>query len=135
MTLIEQFSRINVVKFSFSKSNDFARTFARDCGALSMYDNGFGLGIDPNLSSENQLRGVFLRVIQHQGVFLFNLSAVDMRKAAKGFSNYQEAEETNQITEWELFTIISNREYLKNCIFHNGKVQFKKRIIWNSVVM
>jgi hypothetical protein len=56
------------------------------------------------------------------------------KKARQGFRNYDEAEYNNQITEWELSTVLSNNDYLKSCIFHNGKVQFKKRIIWNSVM-
>jgi hypothetical protein len=56
-----------------------------------------------------------------------------MKKARKGFLDYSEAEDNNQITEWELFIILNNRDYLKKCIFHNGKVEFKKRVIWNSV--
>lgn len=133
MTLIQRFSQISHLKLSFSKSTEFSQAFARDCGALSMYDPGFGLGIPPNFSSENKLRAVFNQTMAQGGVFLFNLSGVDMKKAKQGFSNYDEAEYNNQITEWELFMILSNKDYLKKCIFHNGKVQFKKRIIWNSV--
>src|SRR6266542_3706307 len=132
MTLTQTFSRITVLKFSFSKSTEFSKLFARDCNALSMYDSGFGLGIPSYLSSENQLRSVFHQVMLNGGIFLFNLSGVDMKKAKKGFLNYDEAEYNNQITEWELFMILNNKDYLKNCIFHNGKVQFKKRIIWKS---
>lgn len=133
MTLTQTFSRIQVFKFSFSKSTEFSQAFAYDCGAASMYDHGFGLGISGVLSSENQLRAVFLQTINQGGIFLFNLSGVDMKKAIRGFVNYEEAEYSNQITEWELFMVISNKDYLKSCIFHNGKVQFKKRIIWKSV--
>jgi hypothetical protein len=134
MTLIQKLSSITALKFSFSKSTEFSHVFARDCNALSMYDIGFGLGIPSNLSSENQLRSVFIEVILQKGIFLFNLSGVDLKKAMKGFSNYDEAEYNNEITEWELFMILRNKDYLKNCIFHNGKVQFKKRIIWNSIM-
>ncbi len=134
MTLIQKFSSITALKFSFSKSTEFSETFAKDCDALSMYDEGFGLGIPSYLSPENKLRAVFHQVMLQGGVFLFNLSGVDMKKAMKGFSNYDEAEYNNQITEWELFMILSNKDYLKSCIFHNGKVQFKKRIIWSSVM-
>lgn len=133
MTLIQRFSQIPHLKFSFSKSTEFSQAFARDCGALSMYDPGFGLGIPSNYSSENKLRAVFNQIMAEGGVFLFNLSGVEMKKAKQGFSNYEEAEYNNQITEWELFMILSNKDYLKKCIFHNGKIEFKKRIIWNSV--
>jgi hypothetical protein len=133
MTLVQKFAGISSFKFSFSKSTDYSRAFARDCGAISMYDRGFGLNIPSNLSNENQLRAVFRLIMENNGVFLFNLSGVDMKKAKKGFRSYDEAEYNNQITEWELFNVLSNNDYLKSCIFHNGKVQFKKRIIWNSV--
>lgn len=133
MTLTQRFSQIQRLKFSFSKSTEFSQAFARDCGALSMYDPEFGLGIPSNFSSENKLRAVFNQTIAHGGIFLFNLSGVDMKKAKNGFSDYDEAEYNNQITEWELFMILGNKDYLKNCIFHNEKVEFKKRIIWNSV--
>lgn len=133
MTLTEKFNAIPKFKFSFSKSTEFSQTFARDCGAASMYDLGFGLGIPNYLSPENKLRAVFIKTLENGGVFLFNLSGVDMKKAKKGFTDYDEADYSNQITEWELFTVINNKDYLKRCIFHNGKVEFKKRIIWNSV--
>jgi hypothetical protein len=134
MLLTEKFKRINVVKFSFGKSNSFAETFAKECGAFSMYDREYSLGIPGNLSSENQLRGVFHQIMRANGQFLFNISGVNLKKARRGFSSYEEAESNNQITEWELFTILRNRDYLKNCIFHNGKVQFKKRILWKSIM-
>ena len=133
MTLIQRFSKIPCLKFSFSKSTEFSQAFAMDCGAFSMYDPEFGLGIPAYFSSENKLRGVFNQIMNQDGLFLFNLSGVDLKKSKKGFSNYDEAESNNQITEWELFMILDNKDYLKNCIFHNGKVEFKKRIIWNSV--
>jgi len=133
MTLTQRFSQIQRLKFSFSKSTEFSQAFARDCGALSMYDPGFGLDIPSNFSSENKLRAVFNQTMAHGGIFLFNLSGVDMKKAKNGFSDYDEAEYNNQITEWALFMILGNKDYLKNCIFHNEKVEFKKRIIWNSV--
>lgn len=134
MSLVKKLSRIQRLKFSFSKSSEFSQAFANDCAAASMYDIGFGLGIPSYLSSESKLRAVFFRVINQNGIFLFNISGVDMKKAKKGFQNFEEAAHNNQITEWELYMILSNRDYIKNCIFHNGKVHFKKRIIWNSVM-
>ena len=133
MTLTQRFRHIPGIKFSFSKSTEFSQAFARDCNAFSMYDQGFGLGIPSQLSEENKLRGVFNQIMAQQGTFLFNLSGVDMKRAKKGFSKFDEAFYNNQITEWELFVILDNKDYLKNCIFHNGKVEFKKRIIWNSI--
>lgn len=110
MTLTQKFSQIPHLKFSFSKSTEFSQTFARDCGALSMYDIGFGLGIPSNFSPENKLRAVFNQVMAQGGIFLFNLSSVDMKKAKKGFADYDEAEYNNQITEWELFMVLTNQE-------------------------
>ena len=134
MILIERFRRIKRLKFSFSKSNEFSRTFANECNALSMYDQGFGLGIPQNLSDENKLRAVFMEVMRQEGIFLFNISGVDLNKAKKGFASYKEAVTNNQITEWELFMVLTHRDYLRCCIFHNGQVQFKKRLIWKSIV-
>jgi len=133
MTLTEKFNSIQNFKFSFSKSTEFSQAFARDCGAASMYDLGFGLNIQDNLTPEYQLRAVFFETINLNGLFLFNLSGVDINKSKKGFENYDEADFSNQITEWELFMIIKNEDYLKRCIFHNGKVEFKKKILWNLV--
>ena len=93
---------------------------------------GWGLGI-PKISLENQIRAVFQIVLNQNGVFLFNISGVNLNKSRKGFLNFEEAENNNQITEWELFMILSNKDYLKNTIFHNGKVQFKKTILWKSI--
>jgi hypothetical protein len=134
MTLIEKFRNITSTKFSFAKSSEYSEVFARDCNALSMYDPGFGLNIPPNLSAENKLWGVFNQTKLVNGIFLFNISGVNLRKGKKGFKNYEEAEYNNQITEWELSIILANKDYLKNCIFHNGKVQFKKTILWRSIM-
>jgi hypothetical protein len=134
MTLSERFNNIEAAKFSFGKSTEHAEQFARDCGAFSMYDsNGFGLGIPFYFSDENKLRAVFKIITEMNGVFLFNISGVNLVKAKKGFSGFNEAEGNNQITEWELFMILGNKNYLKNCTFHNGKVEFKKRILWKSI--
>ena len=120
-------------KFSFAKSTEYAKSFARECGAFSMYDSGFGLGIPANLSNENKLRGVFNQITNRNGVFLFNISGVNLKSAKKGFYDYEAAENNNQITEWELSMIMSNRDYLINCIFHNGRVEFKKQILWKAI--
>lgn len=123
------------MKFCFAKDGPYAEQFARDIGACSMYITpGFGLGIPTNLSPENQLRGVFREVIRAEGIFLFNINGVDLKRARKGFKNYSDAEGNNQITEWELFMVLTNKDYLKKCIFHNGKTEFKKRVIWKSIM-
>jgi hypothetical protein len=133
MTLTERFNRIEVPKFSFGKNTEHAPGFAKACGAMSMYDDGYGLQIPNHLSDGNRLRAVFLRIMGLGGLFLFNISGVDMKRAYKGFSSFEDAEANNQITEWELFMILGNRDYKKNCIFHNGKVAFKKTILWKSI--
>lgn len=132
-TLTARFRSLTMAKFSFAKSSDYARLFANECGANSMYDSGFGLGIPSNWSGENQLRGVFNQIISQNGVFFFNINGVDLKRAKRGFNNYNEAESNNQITEWELHIIMTNPDYLKNCIFHNGKVVFKKRVLWKAI--
>ncbi len=126
MTLSQKFNKIQADKFSFAKRSIFARDFARECGACSMFDDNFGLGIPPNLTPENQLRGVFVEIVRRDGLFLFNISGVDLLKAKKGFIDYEEAAINGQITEWELSVILANKDYLKKCIFYNGKVRFKK---------
>ncbi len=97
MTLTQKISRINKLKFSFSKSIEFSETFEKDSSAFSMYDSGYGLGISPYLSSENQFRGVFVQVQIIGGIFLFNLSGVNMKKAMKGVKDFQVTEYNNQI--------------------------------------
>jgi hypothetical protein len=134
MTLLERFRRLHAPKFSFAKSNEFSKTFARNCYAFSMYDRDWGFGIPGYLSTENKIRGVFREIIIQNGICLFNLSGVDINRSMRGFCRYEEAANNNQITEWELFMVLTNKDYLKRCIFHNGKVQFKKRLIWKSVM-
>jgi hypothetical protein len=133
MSLIEKFQQINKPKFSFGKSTEFAPRFAIDIGAHSMYEDGFGLGIPDQLSGENQLRAIFVQINMNQGIFLFNISGVNLKRAKHGFESYDEAEQNNEITEWELSLILNNKDYLKRCIFHNGKVEFKRQKIWKAV--
>lgn len=133
MTLIQKLNRLNTLKFSFAKSTKHARAFAADVNACFMYLAGVGLGIPADLSAESQLRGVFLEVMRQNGIFLFNISGVDLNKGKKEFFNYEEVEANSQITEWELHQILVNSDYLKSTIFHNGKAQFKKRLLWKSV--
>lgn len=94
--------------------------FNQRVDALSMYSTNFGLGIPSNLSMENQLRGVFKIVNEENGIFLFNISHVNLVRAKKGFVNFDEAAESNMITEWELSLILQNEDYLNKTIFHNG---------------
>ena len=110
MTLIERFSQLSAPKFSFAKSGEHTQAFARDCNAFSMYDQGWGFGFPSSWSSINMLYGVFRQIITQNGTFLFNLSGVDLIKARRGFQHFEEAENNNQITEWELFMILTNKD-------------------------
>ncbi|MDI9365768.1 MAG: hypothetical protein QM541_12510 [Flavobacterium sp.] len=136
MTLIEKLRNINEVKFSFGKNNTHHRQFSQQISALSMYESaGFGLDIPTHLSSEHQLRAIFLEVSKRNGIYIFNLNGVDLTKAKTGFTDYDEAESNNMITEWELFMILNNEDYLRKTIFHNGKVEFTQienglNLIW-----
>ena len=133
MTLTERYHRIDRPKFSFGKSTEYSPGFAVECDAFSMHQTGFGLGISDQLTNENQLRAIFLRIMEMGGIFLFNISGVNLKRAKRGFNSYSEAEGNHQITEWELSQILNNRDYLINCNFHNGKVEFKKTKLWNSI--
>ncbi|HVU55378.1 MAG TPA: hypothetical protein VHD83_10000 [Puia sp.] len=133
MTFAQRISEIDRVKFAFGKAKSLLKEFAAECGAFSMHTNRFGLDISHNLLPEQQLRAIFLRVMQAEGLFLFNISGVNLKKAKKGFDRFSDAEENGQITEWELNMILTNKDYLKNCIFHNGRVEFKKTILWRAV--
>jgi len=99
-----------------------------------MYDPGWGFGFAPNYLPVNKIIGVFTEIVKQNGTFLFNLSGVDVNRAKKGFVNFEEAVINNQITEWELSMILIHKEYFKRCIFHNGKVQFKKQLIWKAIM-
>ncbi len=133
MTLVERFRRIQTTKFAFGKNTVFAKDFARACGAFSMHDTGYGLGLPNYLSAGDRLRAVFFNINQLDGVFLFNISGVNLKRAERVIWPFQDAYNNSEITEWELFMIRSNKDYLKRCIFHNGKVAFKKRILWKSI--
>jgi hypothetical protein len=134
MTLVARLNRISSLKFCFAKSSTHSEAFARNVNACSMHSGlGWGLGIPGNLSLENQIRAVFREVINQNGIFLFNINGVNLKMSEIGFRNFAEAASSNQITEWELFMILINKDYLKNTTFHNGKVQFKKRILWKSI--
>ena len=132
MTIGEFLKDNTQLRFSFGKSNGYHMTFSQAMRCLSMYDEGFGLGISSSLSAENQLRGIFQTITKHDGLFLFNLNGVDLLRARTGFENYSEAEASNWITEWELSQILANTDYRKRTVFHNGKVIFKllKDALW-----
>jgi len=136
MNIFDRLDGIDRVKFSFGKSDEFHPTFCSIVRANSMYDPGFGLGISRMLSPGNQILGVFTAMLRQQGIFAFNLSGVHIDSAVKGFVSYEEAAGMNMITEWELSIILSNKDYLKNTIFHNGKVEFSQNTkgiyrLWN----
>jgi hypothetical protein len=133
MTLVEKYNSMPQMKVAFAKDTGYAEAFAIQTGSHSMYLKGFGLSVSQYLSPEMQLRGVFTAIINNDGIFLFNISGVNLKRARKGFKTYQDAEENSLITEWELFIILSDSNYLKRTIFHNGKVEFKKTILWKSI--
>ncbi len=133
MALVHQLHKLTPLKFSFAKSTEHARSFAASVEACSMFLVGFGLGIPHHLSPENQLRGIFREVMRQNGVFLFNISGVDLLEADKGFESFEEADEKNQITEWELHQLLTNIDLLEKTIFHNGKTQFNQKLLWKSV--
>ena len=122
MDFIERIYNLNQIKFSFGKNNEFIDSFNKEIGALSMNIPKYGLEITSNLTLKNQLLGVFMEVIRLEGIFLFNIAA-DLIKAKKGFINFEEAYDTNKITEWELSIILQNKDYLSITKFHNGRVE------------
>lgn len=123
MDFINKIKNIGVTKFSFGKNTELIDIFNKEVGAVSMNSNNFGLDIDSNLTLEYQLRGVFNRILDLNGIFLFNISSVDLIRARKGFINFEEASGNNNITEWELSMILNNEDYLNSTTFHNGRVE------------
>jgi hypothetical protein len=88
-----------------------------------MFDPAYGLGISHMLSPENQLRGIFIEVLNREGYFVFNINGVDLDRVRQGFTTYDEAESNNMITEWELSIIVSENDYLERTIFHNQTIE------------
>lgn len=139
MGLVSRLHNIETVKFSFGKNDEFHQDFSKSINALSMHDSqeSYGLDIPKNLSSGNQLMGVFREMNLRNGIFVFNINGVDLHKAKEGFlDGFEEASNNNNITEWELSIILQNEDYLNNTIFHNGKVEFinekeELKILWN----
>ena len=132
MALVHKFKAFTH-KLCLGKNDDFFRLFAFSKDSYHMHRSGFGLGIDPHLSPENKLRAAFALILALEGKILFNINGVDMKRAKRGFSGFDEAYENDFITEWELYIILTTKPYLKISIFHNGKVEFKKTILWRSV--
>jgi hypothetical protein len=124
--LIERLQKISKLKFSFGKSSEYHQKFSTRINACHMYQPGFGLGIPDSFSAKNQIEGIFTFVTGQNGIFVFNLNGVNTIKACTGFVDFDEAEGNEMITEWELSIILKNKNYLKNTIFHNGKVEFKQ---------
>ena len=136
MALIEHLLALPGMKFSFAKSSEYHVSFSREVGAASMYQDDLGLGIPAGFSTENKLRAVFTIIAQANGYFIFNINGVDLKRAATGFGSYDEAEDNNMITEWELSMLLQNQDYLEKTIFHNGKNLFDQtdgglQITWN----
>jgi len=101
-----------------------------------MHTPGFGIGVPSGIATVNKINAIFVGVMQADGIFTFNISTVDIRRAMIGFHDFEEASGNNMVTEWELFTIFSNEDYFKKTIFHNGANEFliSKRgikIKWN----
>lgn len=101
-----------------------------------MFDSGYGLGISPAISPGNQILSIFAEINARGGIFIFNISGVDILKARAGFTSFEEAFDNNMITEWELSVILGNEDYLKITIFHNGKVELPQiknglQLTWN----
>ena len=124
VNLIEKLKKNAKLKFSFGKDNLYHKNFSEIIGAKSMHNEGLGLGISKYLSPANQLWSVFQHVNNLKGVFIFNISGVDIMKAKKGFNDYEEAAGNGMITEWELSIILQNEDYLNRTLFHNGRVEF-----------
>jgi hypothetical protein len=118
--MVERVRDKQVVKFSFGKQTEYFESFSKSVGAFCMYDEGYGLGIPDYLSLELKLRAVFMNVIRDGGIFLFNISGVDLNRARMGFSSFDEAFDNNLVTEWELSYILHNQDILDRTIFHNG---------------
>ena len=137
MGFINRLRNFDVIKFSFGKADEYLEKFSKSINAFSMFDEGYGLGIPNYLSSGNQLMQIFIEIYKQNGVFVFNINGVDLRKAYLGFENgYEEAASCDNITEWELSIILRNDDYFDKTIFHNGKMELIKeqnglRILWN----
>lgn len=123
MEIFERLTGLKELIFSFGKNHQLLKQFSEQINALSMHNPGFGLNISNSLSPENQLRGVFFKVIERNGYFAFNINRVNLIRAREGFTNFTDAEDNGMITEWELWLIISNEDYLSRTIFHNQVVE------------
>ena len=135
MNLRDELRNTNKLKFSFGKNTDYQQQFNNYIRACSMNQPGYGLGISPELSAENQIRGVFNIISKEKGIFVFNVNGVNLLKAGEGFQDFEEAINNGQITEWELSLIIEREDYLKKTIFHNYEIIFNKinnglKILW-----
>ena len=126
MTLVNKLKNIQTIKFSFGKATEFHEIFSDQINAFSMYTDNYGLGIPNNFTPENQLRAVFTTTHAQNGIFVFNISGVNLNAARKGFKSFNDAYSKNMVTEWELATIIKDKAYLKKTIFHNGIVEFRQ---------
>ncbi|HEY5751239.1 MAG TPA: hypothetical protein VIU12_34490 [Chryseolinea sp.] len=122
--MITKLRSILQIKFSFGKDSEFFQVFAEDVGAICMYDMTQRLSIPVAFTMENKLRAVFLFISKADGFFLFNISGVDIKKAIKGFSSFEDASANNMITEWELSIILHDKDYYSRTIFHNGVNEF-----------
>ena len=124
MGLIEKLRNRREIKYSFGKNNEWNDIFSREIGSFNMNTPGYGLSIPSNLTAEYKIRGIFLGIMRLDGIFTFNISNVDIKRAMIGFNDFEEASGNNMITEWELFIILNRPEYLKMTVFHNAVNEF-----------
>lgn len=135
--MLEKYRNNERLKFSFGKATEFSHSWAKYMKAFCMFDDNLGLSIPDYLSLESKLRAVCYIIMKEKGLFLFNLSGVNLLAAKKGFANFDEAYNSGMITEWELNLIVRNADYRENTIFHNGSNELvltsKKgiKIKWN----
>jgi hypothetical protein len=127
---------LNIVKFSFGKQSEHFKIFNDYILAYDMYTPGYGFSIPEYWELDKKIRAVLMSVYKLDGIFLFNISGVDIVRSMKGFSSFDEADGNNLITEWELSIILSEPDYKFKTIFHNGITEFKitpkgLKIKWN----
>jgi hypothetical protein len=134
--MIDKFKKSKKVKFSFGKNTEFLESFSKSVGAYCMHDDGFGFSVPAYFSMENKLRAVFKNILDNDGIFFFNISGVNIKRAMTGFSSFDEAAGNNQITEWELYMIFKYEDYKSRTVFHNGVnelviTKYGFKIKWN----
>ena len=137
MNLVDELRAIQELKFSFGKANERQEIFCAQIEANSMFmQNGWGLNIPDNYPDEMKIRAIFPIIYRAGGIFIFNITSVDLKAAKDGFYDWDDALDKSKITEWELNYIIWDVNYLNRTIFHNGSVIFNqgnalRHMSWN----